>query len=108
MIITKPAINLYDETLLNKIDPILVATDARETNTIEKPITKKTVPTTRVLGLWTLLLDMIEKNPGTSGNMQGEKKDKIPKINAIDKFISILGNTLTPILATYRAYIFFM
>ena len=51
---------------------------------------------------------MIEKNPGTSGNMQGEKKDKIPKINAIDKFISILDNTLTPIFATYGAYIFFM
>ena len=51
MIITKPAINLYDETLFNKIDPILVATDARETNTIEKPVTKKTVPTIRARGL---------------------------------------------------------
>ena len=51
MIITNPAINLYDETLLNKIEPILVATDASETNTIEKPVTKKTVPTIRARGL---------------------------------------------------------
>ena len=46
--------------------------------------------------------------PGIKGRTQGEKKERAPNINAIDKFTSMLFNPLTPIFTTNRAYIFFM